>query len=76
MTEISRGTDAPDTAKERRPETAEPFHGTQEMPMPDDTPEVAGRSRRGRVITEPGDPGVITPEDDALDTSDPQPKRP
>ncbi|CFN06411.1 Uncharacterised protein [Bordetella pertussis] len=25
--------------------------------------------RRGRAIAEPGDPGVITPEDDVLDTS-------
>jgi len=43
--------------------------GTTIMPMPDDAPRVAGRPRRGRVITPPGEPGVITPEDDVLDTS-------
>lgn len=43
--------------------------GTETMPMPDEAPDVAGRSRRGRAIAEPGDPGVITPEDDVLDTS-------
>jgi len=45
------------------------IEGTHIMPMPDDAPEVAGRPRRGRVITAPGEPGVITPEDDVLDTS-------
>ncbi|MBO9356640.1 hypothetical protein GG851_21835 [Bordetella petrii] len=43
--------------------------GTGTMPMPDEAPDVAGRARRGRAIAEPGDPGVITPEDDVLDTS-------
>lgn len=43
--------------------------GTEIMPMPDDAPVVAGRPRQGRVITPPGEPGVITPEDDMLDTS-------
>ncbi|CAP40955.1 hypothetical protein [Bordetella petrii] len=43
--------------------------GTGVMPMPDEAPDVAGRARRGRAIAEPGDPGVITPEDDVLDTS-------
>lgn len=45
--------------------------GTHVMPMPDDAPEVAGRSRKARIITPPGEPGVITPEDDVLDTSRP-----
>lgn len=45
------------------------FRGTEEMPMPDDTAQVAGRNRHGRTITPPGEPGVITPEDDVLDTS-------
>ena len=40
------------------------------MPMPDErNPLVAGMPRRGRAIVEPGEPGVITPEDDLLDTS-------
>ena len=39
------------------------------MPMPDQSKMVAGMPRRGRAIEEPGDPGVITPEDDVLDTS-------
>lgn len=43
--------------------------GTDTMPMPDEAPDVAGRPRRGRAVAEPGDPGVITPEDDVLDTS-------
>lgn len=54
----------------RSPKTpTDPVHGTGIMPMPDDAPEVAGRPRQGRVITPPGEPGVITPEDDVLDTS-------
>lgn len=48
---------------------ADIIEGTHIMPMPDDAPEVAGRPRKGRVITAPGEPGVITPEDDVLDTS-------
>ncbi|CCN24844.1 hypothetical protein BN113_4060 [Bordetella bronchiseptica 1289] len=43
--------------------------GTDVMPMPEEAPQVAGMPRRGRAIAEPGDPGVITPEDDVLDTS-------
>jgi hypothetical protein len=27
-------------------------------------------SRRGRAFSDPGDPGIITPEDDYLETSD------
>lgn len=46
-----------------------PGKGTDVMPMPDDAADVAGRPRRGRAIAEPGDPGIITPEDDVLDTS-------
>jgi len=48
---------------------ADIVEGTHIMPMPDDAPEVAGRPRKGRVITAPGEPGVITPEDDVLDSS-------
>lgn len=47
----------------------EVFRGTREMPMPETTALVAGRNRHGRTITEPGDPGIIKPEDDVLDTS-------
>ena len=57
-------------ADERWPKT--PTHirkGTDTMPMPDEAPDGAGRPRSGRAIAEPGDPGVITPEDDVLDTS-------
>lgn len=42
------------------------FHGTAEMPMPSANRQVAGMPRNGRVMTQPGDPGVITPEDDVL----------
>lgn len=46
--------------------TEEEMRGTDKLPMPDDSPVVAGQPRDGRVLTEPGDPGIITPEDDAL----------
>ncbi len=39
-------------------------------PLPDDSERVAGMSRRGRAFSDPGDPGIITPEDDYLETSD------
>jgi hypothetical protein len=57
-------------AGNQRPESpADKRQGTREMPMPDNAPDVAGRPRQGRAIAEPGDPGVIAPEDDVLDTS-------
>lgn len=59
--------DNPGNRAGRTPTQAD--HGTREMPMPDAAPDVAGRSREGRVVSEPGDPGVIKPEDDVLDTS-------
>ena len=51
------------------PNPVDPRKGTGILPMPAQTETVAGRPRRGRAIEEPGDPGVITPEDDVLDTS-------
>ncbi len=48
---------------------ADPRKGTDVLPMPDQSKVVAGMPRRGRAIAEPGEPGVITPEDDVLDTS-------
>ncbi|EHK65652.1 hypothetical protein [Achromobacter arsenitoxydans] len=48
---------------------ADPRKGTEVLPMPEDGKVVAGMPRRGRAIAEPGEPGIITPEDDVLDTS-------
>ncbi len=56
-------------AAEEKPQAPDPRKGTGMMPMPDQSKMVAGMPRRGRAIEEPGDPGVITPEDDVLDTS-------
>lgn len=57
-------------AEAEKPVPADPRKGTEIMPMPDErNPLVAGRPRRGRAIVEPGEPGIITPEDDLLDTS-------
>ncbi|HYG44920.1 MAG TPA: hypothetical protein VEA17_18525 [Bordetella sp.] len=70
MNKTARQTVPSEHADDRWPKA--PRHvnkGTDTMPMPDDAPDVAGRARRGRAIAEPGDPGVITPEDDVLDTS-------
>ncbi len=53
---------------ETRP-PVDPRKGTETLPMPDHSKEVAGMPRDGRAIAEPGEPGVITPEDDVLDTS-------
>jgi hypothetical protein len=36
--------------------------GTRVMPMPDNSPTVAGMPRKNRVHTEPGNPGVPAPE--------------
>jgi hypothetical protein len=36
--------------------------GTRVMPMPENTPTVAGMPRKDRVHTEPGNPGVPAPE--------------
>ncbi|RBL83837.1 hypothetical protein DDE05_27645 [Streptomyces cavourensis] len=58
----------PDIAGEK-PQPVDPRKGTGILPMPDQSETVAGMPRRGRAIEEPGDPGVITPEDDVLDTS-------
>ncbi|WP_459616903.1 hypothetical protein [Bordetella sp. 2513F-2] len=49
--------------------------GTEILPMPDVPETVAGMPRDRRNITEPGEPGVITPEDDVLDTSHPGARR-
>ncbi|MNT07456.1 hypothetical protein D3C71_1825390 [compost metagenome] len=56
-------------ASDEKPQAIDPRKGTGIMPMPDQSKMVAGMPRRGRAIEEPGDPGVITPEDDVLDTS-------
>lgn len=52
----------------------DPRKGTETLPMPDESKVVAGMPRRGRSIAEPGEPGVIAPEDDVLDTSYDTPK--
>jgi hypothetical protein len=58
------------TAEAEKPVAADPRKGTEVIPMPDQSSKlVAGMPRRGRAIAEPGEPGVITPEDDVLDTS-------
>ncbi|SAI45941.1 Uncharacterised protein [Bordetella ansorpii] len=50
--------------------TAEPsVQGSGKMPMPQVGRRVAGMPRDGRVLTEPGEPGVPAEEDDVLDTS-------
>jgi hypothetical protein len=36
--------------------------GTLVLPMPDNSPTVAGMPRKNRVHTEPGNPGVPAPE--------------
>ena len=60
-------------ADEQKPPT-DPRKGTETLPMPDESNVVAGMPRRGRAIAEPGEPGIITPEDDVLDTSYDTPK--
>ncbi len=57
-------TPTPDTAPAVNPRT-----GTEILPMPSESPQVAGMPRAGRAIAEPGDPGVIAAEDDVLDPS-------
>ncbi|MNR44341.1 hypothetical protein D3C85_1630700 [compost metagenome] len=52
-----------------RPASTDPRKGTEILPMPDHSKLVAGMPRRGRAIAEPGEPGIITPEEDVLDTS-------
>ncbi len=62
----------PQTAKPaeaEKPVAVDPRKGTEVLPMADQAKEVAGMPRRGRAIAEPGEPGIITPEDDVLDTS-------
>ncbi|HEY9270540.1 MULTISPECIES: hypothetical protein [Achromobacter] len=56
-------------AETEQPVAVDPRKGTEVLPMPDHSKEVAGMPRRGRAIAEPGEPGIITPEDDVLDTS-------
>jgi hypothetical protein len=41
--------------------------GTRVLPMPEDTPTVAGVPRKNRVRTEPGNPGVPAPELQVID---------
>ncbi|MGE8689115.1 MAG: hypothetical protein ACN6PJ_18360 [Achromobacter sp.] len=57
-------------AETEKPAATDPRKGTEVMPMPDQSSKlVAGMPRRGRAVADPGEPGVITPEDDVLDTS-------
>lgn len=58
----------PEPAKDKTA-AVDPRKGTGVLPMPDQSPTVAGMPRQGRAIEPPGDPGIITPEDDLLDTS-------
>lgn len=58
----------PEPAKDKAA-TVDPRKGTGVLPMPDQSPTVAGMPRQGRAIEPPGDPGIITPEDDLLDIS-------
>lgn len=60
---------SPPTPAATQPPAVDPRKGTEILPMPDQSPTVAGMPRQGRAIEPPGDPGVITPEDDLLDTS-------
>jgi hypothetical protein len=67
----------PNTASTRADDQkthVDPRKGTETLPMPDESEVVAGMPRRGRAIAEPGEPGVIRPEDDVLDTSYDTPK--
>ncbi|CAB3902392.1 MAG: hypothetical protein E2602_13780 [Achromobacter sp.] len=68
---------ASDSSRAAPPPTpaVDPRKGTEILPMPDQSPMVAGMPRQGRAIEPPGDPGVITPEDDVLDTSHENRKR-
>ncbi|CAB3856826.1 hypothetical protein [Achromobacter piechaudii] len=59
---------APAKDVDTRPPT-DPRKGTETLPMPEHSEQVAGMPRNGRAIAQPGEPGVITPEDDVLDTS-------
>jgi len=56
-------------AETDQPAAVDPRKGTEVLPMADQSKEVAGMPRRGRAVAEPGEPGIITPEDDVLDTS-------
>lgn len=47
-----------------KPSRAEEIAGTHVLPMPDACATVAGMPRRARSFTDPGDPGIIRPEDD------------
>ncbi|MCZ8395947.1 hypothetical protein [Achromobacter ruhlandii] len=64
----SSASSKPESAPDKAP-AVDPRKGTGILPMPDQSPTVAGMPRQGRAIEAPGDPGVITPEDDLLDTS-------
>jgi hypothetical protein len=38
--------------------------GTRILPVPDNSPTVAGMPRQGRALSDPGDPGILRAEDD------------
>jgi hypothetical protein len=38
--------------------------GTRILPVPEKAPVVAGMPRADRAVTDPGEPGIIRPEDD------------
>ncbi len=74
MLKTSPDPNAATKATDERKPHIDPRKGTETLPMPDESQVVAGMPRRGRAIAEPGEPGVITPEDDVLDTSYDTPK--
>lgn len=47
-----------------RDTTEKARQGTRVLPIPDDSPTVAGMPRKGRGLSDPGDPGIPRPEDD------------
>lgn len=61
---------APKAGDTEKPLPTDERKGTEVLPMPDHNSKlVAGMPRSGRAIADPGEPGIITPEDDVLDTS-------
>ncbi|WP_086072697.1 hypothetical protein [Bordetella genomosp. 9] len=58
--------DAPERDPKSPTESAEEKArmGTRILPEPDKAPIVAGMPREGRVLSDPGHPGIPRPEDD------------
>jgi hypothetical protein len=82
---ISQEPHMPETPRRSPPDPQSPTRGAEEkarlgtriLPVPDESPVVAGMPRRGRGISDPGDPGIPRPEDDvyANDPADLSEKR-